>query len=93
METLNKNWFTITLIAVIFGILGFLIGKQGNKHSCSMMNGSHKMMHMDGSMKMEKKHMMFISDGNEMIEDIDIQKEVGEDGETKIKIIAKAKKE
>jgi len=92
METLNKNWFTITLIAVIFGILGFLIGRQGNKHSCSMKNSSHEMRHKDGSMKMGKKHMMFISDGNEMIEDIDIQKEVGEDGETKIKVIAKAKK-
>ena len=92
METLNKNWFAITLIAVIFGLLGFLIGKQGNKHSCSMMNGSQKMLHMDSSMKMGKKHMMFI-DGNEMIKDIHIQKEVGEDGETKIKVIAKAKKE
>ena len=93
METLNKNWFAITLIAVIFGLLGFLIGKQGDKHSCSMMNGSQKMLHMDSSMKMGKKHMMFIKGGNEMIEDIDIQKEVGEDGETKIKIIAKTKKE
>jgi hypothetical protein len=93
METLNKNWFAITLIAVIFGLLGFLIGKQGNKHSCSMMNGSQKMLHMDSSMKMGKKQMMFIKDGYEMIEDIDIQKEVGEDGETKIKIIAKTKKE
>ena len=36
---------------------------------------------------------MFISNDNEMIEDINIQKEVGEDGETKIKDIAKAKKE
>lgn len=93
METLNKNWFAITLIAVIFGLLGFLIGKQGNKHSCSMMNGSQKMLHMDSSVKMGKKQMMFIKDGIEMIEDVDVQKEVGEDGETKIKIIAKSKKE
>jgi hypothetical protein len=94
METLNKNWFTITLISVIFGILGFLIGRQGNKHSCSMENSSHEMIHKDGSIKVGKKHMIFISDGNEMIEDIDIQKEVevGEDGEKKIKITAKAKK-
>ena len=27
METLNKNWFAITLIAVIFFLLGFLIGR------------------------------------------------------------------
>lgn len=93
METLNKNWFAITLIAVIFGLLGFLIGKQGNKHSCSMMNGSQKMLHMDSSVKMGKKQMMFIKDDIEMIEDVDVQKEVGEDGETMIKIIAKSKKE
>ena len=29
METLNKNWFAFTLIAVIFGLLGFILGKQG----------------------------------------------------------------
>ena len=92
METLNKNWFSITLIAVIFSILGFLIGRQGNNHCCSMKNSSHEMIHKDESIKVGKKHMMFISDSNEMIEDIDIQEEVGEDGEKQIKIIAKAKK-
>ena len=50
------------------------------------------MIHKDESIKVGKKHMMFISDSNEMIEDIDIQEEVGEDGEKKIKITAKAKK-
>ena len=30
METLNKNWFAFTLIAIIFGLLGFIIGRQGN---------------------------------------------------------------
>lgn len=48
METLNKNWFIITLSAVIFGILGFLLGRQGGQqHSCPMMNGPHDMM-IDG---------------------------------------------
>ena len=28
MKQLNENWFAITLIAVIFGLLGFLLGKQ-----------------------------------------------------------------
>ena len=27
MKTLNENWFAFTLIAVIFGILGFLLGR------------------------------------------------------------------
>ena len=29
MKSLNENWFAFTLVAVIFGILGFLLGKQG----------------------------------------------------------------
>ena len=29
METLNKNWFAFTLIAVIFGLLDFILVKQG----------------------------------------------------------------
>ena len=32
MKSLNENWFTITLVAVIFGLLGFLIGKTSGKH-------------------------------------------------------------
>lgn len=27
MKTLNENWFAFTLIAVVFGILGFLVGR------------------------------------------------------------------
>jgi hypothetical protein len=100
MESLNKNWFAITLTAVVFGILGFLIGIQGKQHhQCPMMNGPHKMMFMkDGSHKMlggENMFMFRTEDGKEIewIEDIDIQKEEGEDGEKKIKIQVKAKEE
>ena len=32
MESLNKNWFGFTLVAVIFGILGYLLGQQGHKN-------------------------------------------------------------
>jgi len=32
MKSLNENWFAITLVAVIFGLLGFLIGKTSGKH-------------------------------------------------------------
>ena len=31
MKQLNENWFSITLIAVIFGLIGFLIGENHNK--------------------------------------------------------------
>ncbi len=41
METLNKNWFAFTLVAVIFGLLGYLLGQQSN--GCSMHN-----IHMQG---------------------------------------------
>jgi hypothetical protein len=27
MKSLNENWFAFTLIAIIFGILGFLLGR------------------------------------------------------------------
>ena len=100
METLNKNWFAITLTAVVFGLLGFLLGKQGKKHhSCSMMNGHHEMMFMgDGPRKMMngKNMIMFKTDEGEvmdLIEDIDVQKEEGDNGEQQIKIKVKTKKE
>lgn len=32
METLNKNWFAVTLLAIVFFLLGFLIGKQSMSH-------------------------------------------------------------
>ena len=32
MKSLNENWFAITLVAVIFGLLGYLIGKTSGKH-------------------------------------------------------------
>ena len=32
MKSLNENWFAITLVAVIFVLLGFLIGKTSGKH-------------------------------------------------------------
>ena len=32
MKSLNENWFAFTLIAVIFGILGFLLGRTTGHH-------------------------------------------------------------
>lgn len=100
METLNKNWFIITLTAVVFGILGFLLGRQGKQHhQCPMMNGPHNMMFMEGGphkmLGSENMFMFKTEDGKkiEWIEDIDIQKEEGEDGEKKNKIQVKAKED
>ena len=83
MEALNKNWFTITLTAVIFGLLGFILGRQCNQQQCPMMNGPHKMMFMEGGphkmMEGESKFIFKTEDGKEIewIEDLDIQKEEG----------------
>ena len=93
MESLNKNWFAITLTAVVFGILGFLLGRQGKQQHMMFMKGGPDKMLGGKNMIMIKKE-----DGKEIewiedIENIDIQKEVGEDGEKKIKIQVKAKEE
>ena len=96
MEILNKNWFAFTLIAVIFGAIGFLLGNQNKSHNCPMMKGHNKMMYMDDKMNIGKS--MFIlkdfKDGDiEWIEDVDIHTEEGEDGEKKILVRVKAKKD
>ena len=45
MESLNKNQFAITLTAVVFGILGFLLGRQGKQqHMMFMKGGPDKML-------------------------------------------------
>ena len=99
MEALNKIWFAITITAVVFGLLGFILGRQCNKQQCPMMNGPHKMMFMKGGphkmMEGESMFMLKTEDGKEIewIEDIDIQKEEGENGAKKIKIQVKAKEE
>jgi hypothetical protein len=42
MENFNKNWLLILLTAVIFGTLGFLLGKTTGS------DGHHRMMKMSG---------------------------------------------
>ena len=78
MESLNKNWFAITLTAVVFGILGFLLGRQGKQQHMMFMKGGPDKMLGGKNMIMIKKE-----DGKEIewiedIENIDIQKEVGQ---------------
>ena len=51
MKQLNENWFSITLIAVIFGLLGFLIGENHNKNPL-MPHKMHKKK-IDGKRKMK----------------------------------------
>lgn len=51
METLNKNWFAFTFVAVIFAGLGYFYGKQSltccakNKHNqCKITPDAHHSM-------------------------------------------------
>ena len=90
MESLNKNWFAITLTAVVFmELFGFLLGRQGKQQHMMFMKGGPDKMLGGKNMIMIKKE-----DGKEIewiedIDNIDIQKEVGENGEKKIKIQVK----
>ena len=96
METLNKNWFAFTLVAVIFGTIGFLLGNQNKSHNCPMMKKHHKMMFMDSKIKAGESMFMLkdLNDGEiEWIEDIDITKEEGKNGQKKIQVKVKAKKD
>ena len=60
MKTLNENWFAFTLIAVIFGILGFLLGRTTGHH------GPKGMPHMMMGEGHVMKKAMFISDDGEI---------------------------
>ncbi len=44
MENFNKNWLIILLVAVIFGTLGFLVGRTTGHGG-----GHHRMMRMNGN--------------------------------------------
>ncbi len=83
METLNKNWFGITLLAVVFGLLGFLLGKQQNHPP--MKQGKMKMKKMGGKM-MERQMMMLDQDSNVEV-DIDTI-----DGQRQVKVRVVKKK-
>ena len=79
METLNKNWFGITLIAVIFFLLGFLLGRNvGPKPQM------HKMMvkkNMSHQMDVSKDFEWVSDENNNVIIDVDTT-----DGQKKIKV-------
>ena len=68
MEAFNKNWLIILLTAVVFGTLGYLVGKT---------NGNHRQIQIPHE---DHKVMKFKSDdGNEFIFEAE-----GEDGEYEV---------
>ena len=89
METLNKNWFAFTLVAVIFTCLGYFFGIQATSQhcsakekqaSCKMSKGSHHSM----SLSTEE-----ILDNEEM----EIEETTGDNGEKIIKVKVNTNKE
>lgn len=98
METLNKNWFAFTLVAVIFGLFGFLLGRQPNSpKKCSQMSASKCVTtahtpHAAMMKMMGKDGVFIIPEGSENIEDIDIKEETGKDGEKRIEVRLKKRK-
>jgi hypothetical protein len=93
MKTLNENWFAFTLIAVIFGILGFLLGRTTGHHGPKGM--PHMMM---GEGHVMKKAMFISDDGDvhdlmgdiemDVIENMDVEGiyAIGDDGEITVTI-------
>lgn len=90
METLNKNWFAFTLIAVIFGVLGFLVGRQGNPNCCPMKKGLHEVMFTNGH---ESTLMIDNLQGVNGVKVIDLEKHQCSDGEEKITVKVKPTEE
>ena len=95
METLNKNWFAFTLVAVVFGILGYLLGTQ-NAHSDMMDHSGPMMMETEHEMIWNGKagehgEMMFFSEDDEDVT-MDVQTDTTEDGQIRV-MVKKIKKD
>jgi hypothetical protein len=96
MKSLNENWFALTLVAVIFGILGFLLGRTTGHHGACGPRGPHGMMMMGGECGPKGPHMMklgeegawFMREGAEVLEDMDIDVVKGEDGNITVTVDA-----
>ena len=77
MKSLNENWFPITLIAVVFGLIGYLIGTNSSKHHCPMMGDmdNHKIfmkkMHGMDSFSWSSDDKVFFSEDGDIEIDID----------------------
>ena len=99
METLNKNWFAFTLVAIVFGLLGYLLGQQNNSSPLSN-------IHMQGKKKgavMMKKYVdkgdgnyMWMIDEKLSIDDMNIEvyrDTTEENGEIRVQVKKIIKKE
>ncbi len=62
MESFNKNWLVILLVAIVFGLLGYLLGKTSQN--------MHPFPHFD------KHKMMMFSDKGALHDDISVDVDV-----------------
>lgn len=100
METLNKNWFGFTLIAVIFGFIGYLVGQLGHSncpmHDMHMSGGKmHTMMMKNHSAGDGPAKFMFYSDEDIDTEDMNVEviTDTTEDGQIQVRVKKMIKKE
>lgn len=95
MESLNKNWLAILLIAVIFGVLGFLVGRTTHSHHHDH-RGTHKkdkdiIIKKDIADSLEVSVVVDVKDGIETTTQTDT---IQQDGKTIIiKEVKKVKKQ
>ena len=93
MKNINENWFIITLTAVVFGLIGYLFGKQSQKNQCPMMA---KGIHKTHAMRMEKMHgdKVYVWKSDEMTDDENLEISIDTlSGTKQIKLMVKKEKE
>ena len=93
MKNINENWFIITLTAVVFGLIGYLFGKQRQKNQCPMMA---KEMHKTHAMHMEKMDgdKVYVWKSDEMIDNENLEISIDTlSGSKQVKVILKKENE
>lgn len=89
MKSLNENWFAFTLVAIVFGLLGFLLGRQGGYNKCQIMDMPHG-IHIKKMQDMKKGANVFMFKSDVMMEgeegfEIEIDT-IQSEGEQQIKV-------
>lgn len=89
----NENWFIITLTAVVFGLIGYLFGKQCQKNQCPIMaKGMHK-THAIHTEKMDGDKV-YVWKSDEMIDHENLEISIDTiSGSKWVKVIVKKEKE
>jgi hypothetical protein len=87
MESFNKNWLAIIIIAVVFFLLGFLLGKVTGFHPMMKYHDIHKMNEISGYTT--AKDIQVDVDVDKILEDLDIDQNKIKNDSNKIMVIKK----